>query len=193
MVITSALHKELPGMCHWALLQFHTSSILASRRLSTYSVTICMTVIPNFWGVQRTSLVSFRIYILLWMCYPFTETDGYCCECRAKLSLSVQLLAVIHRLGLQNLPLPAFTGGAGSRLALTASDEKAVANVMQLTSFLTGGSSETVTLTALTPAMAQEVGCPYSAGALRHANPLYMMNHVCPTVAAYSKTDSAMV
>ena len=77
----------------------------------------------------------------------------------------LQLLALVQRLGLQNMPVPIVYPGGGLRMIsiapeLTVSDEKAVANVMQLTSFLTGGSTEAISLTAITPSMVQEVCSP---------------------------------
>lgn len=73
----------------------------------------------------------------------------------------LQLLAVINRFGIRNLPIPILVPGGIPTMgsiapALTASDEKAVDNVMQLTNFLTGGSAGNLGLTAISPSLAQE-------------------------------------
>ena len=78
------------------------------------------------------------------------------------LFILLQLLAVINRLGIRNLPLPIFFPGGIPTMgaiasALTPSDEKAVDNVMQLTDFLTGGSAGSLGMTAISPTLAQEV------------------------------------
>lgn len=90
----------------------------------------------------------------------------YLCLRVCNKSSNVQLLAVINRLGVRNLPLPIiFPGGIPTMgqiaPALTAKDEKAVDNVMQLTNFLTGGSAGDLGMSAISPSMAQEVGCTY--------------------------------
>jgi len=74
----------------------------------------------------------------------------------------VQLLAVLQRLGLQNLRLPVLLpGGRSNMLAvapvLTPCDKKAVDNVMQLTNFLTGGNAESLGPSLFSPSVAQEV------------------------------------
>ncbi len=74
----------------------------------------------------------------------------------------LQLLAVINRLGIRNLPLPIFLPGGIPTMgalapALTASDQKAVDNVMQLSNFLTGGAASNLGMTAISPSLAQEV------------------------------------
>ena len=74
----------------------------------------------------------------------------------------MQLLALINRLGLTNLPLPILLPGGLPTMgqlapSLTDTDEKAVENVVQLANFLTGGSAENLSLTALSPSVAQEV------------------------------------
>ena len=73
-----------------------------------------------------------------------------------------QVLALVSRLGLQDLQLPILLPGvpAGSlplAPALTAKDEKAVQNVVQLVNFLTGGSPNALSLGPISPSMAQEV------------------------------------
>jgi hypothetical protein len=78
------------------------------------------------------------------------------------LILWVQLLAVLQRLGLQNLRLPILLPGRRSNMlavapVLTPSDEKAVDNVIQLTNFLTGGNAESLGPSLFSPSMAQEV------------------------------------
>ena len=73
----------------------------------------------------------------------------------------------MSRLGLQDLQLPILLPGvpAGSlplAPTLTAKDEKAVQNVMQLVNFLTGGSPNALSLGSISPSMAQEVCCSHA-------------------------------